>query len=191
MNNKSFTLIELAVVIVIMIIVAIAGTITQISSYDRLKLDAAAQKIASDIRAAQELVMDYAPAAMDGTRGASSIVVDFDESLCAANSYCIKSIPEQIITNPVTGQPWQVNIGTEFPGISINSVNLATGGYTMFFFKSPLAEVRACLWQWPCCGDCVWEAELFSTGATIVLQDTKGRSKTIRIARKTGRVTIE
>lgn len=60
MNNKSFTLIEFVVAITIMIVIATIGT-AKFYSFDTLKLDAAAQKVASDIRYAQSLAMNFSP----------------------------------------------------------------------------------------------------------------------------------
>lgn len=185
MNNKSFTLIELVVAIVIMVIIAAMGTIIQLKSYSSLKLDAAAQKIASDIRSAQELVMDRSPLAISDTIGRFDVTVEFSNG---SNVYTIKNGLGLIITNPATGQPWQVNIGTEFKGVTIFDFDFALGGYSKIFFESPLARVRAFEWL----GGELWSpAELNAAGGTITLRDTTGRTKIVRIAQSTGRVTIE
>lgn len=55
-----FTLFELVVIIVVMVILAIAAA-TRFYSYDSLKLEATAQKLASDIRYAQQLTSQYNP----------------------------------------------------------------------------------------------------------------------------------
>ncbi len=92
---RAFTAIELAVVIVIMVILAAAGSINSMKGYDTMKLDAAARKVASDIRYAQSLainnfnnlnivgtVVDFNPG--DANRytitnnGGLNTIVDFD-----------------------------------------------------------------------------------------------------------------
>lgn len=184
MNNKAFTLIELIVTFLIASIIAFAA-VAQFSSNQAIVLSAAAQKIAADIRYAQRLVMNRDSAAAYGSTGAYKIVVDFENA--SNNIYSLKSYPQTIITDPISGQPWQVNIGTEFRGVSIYDVDLGPGGYPDVYFQSPLADAKACIWIG---SDCTIPSELYTAGGTVILR-AGSRLKTIRIFPVTGRVEIE
>jgi len=211
MNNKSFTLIELVVAIVIMVIIATMGTMTQMSSYNSLKLDAAAQKIASDIRLAQELAMDCSPAITGVTwsgRLDQRAVINFN---AANETYRIVSslqtatgcsfgtqvpstdIEYAPIEDPFTHQLIMINISQEYPGVEILSVNLNSSNRVDIVFKDTAGAVGTGYWYCLDSPNVVFMAnqELDANGGTITLRDTRGRTKIIRIAQSTGRVTIE
>jgi prepilin-type N-terminal cleavage/methylation domain-containing protein len=214
MNNKSFTMIELIVAMTIVLIISTIGTINYLSSYETLKLDAAAQRIASDIQYAQNLVINRDPLSKNSNDPGYSLVVDFSIS---QNSYYIVKNQQNRggttcqglgyetpasyspITNPLTQEPDTVDFDTsdEYKGVRIMYVDFGnndTGSEAhAIWFGSPNGEVKTGYW-FCSSGNTVtflpWY-DLYDAGAAYIRLSFKGKNKFIRIGKITGRVTIE
>ncbi|MEW6008604.1 MAG: type II secretion system protein [Candidatus Omnitrophota bacterium] len=176
--KKGFTAIELAVVIVIMLILAVSGSINSMKGYDTMKLDAAARKVASDIRYAQNLVLT-------NYNNASFIPTTLYFDTCASNYYTIKRGPSgsEVTINTVdfsAGEYSGVNIdctGTSFTNI------LANTGKLLQFANTPAFGDQAPYLARP------YYFFLLQSGQVKLTY--KGKSRTITVEQETGRVQIQ
>jgi type II secretory pathway pseudopilin PulG len=206
MNNKSFTMIELIVAMSIVLIISIIGTINYLRSYDTLKLDAAAQRIASDIRYAQSLVMDRNAQSRKATGAGNCLVVDFN-----IGNNCYHVVPNQQpvatclgpgadspiiyapITDPLTKETLELHFNTnnEYKGVAISLLSFGgESSYHAISFSDPGGEVNTGYWECQGSNAVFTEIPLPSIGGTITLS-YRNKTKTIKISQTIGRVTIE
>lgn len=167
MRNRGFTLIEAATVIVIMIILSV-GAFVYIGFFNGVKLDAAATKLAADIRYAQSRAMSYTVW--------QGVVFNINPT----NTYSVYSTDgstDTTVEDPAKlGSDLTVNVNSSF-GATINSVSIQEGGDQIEF--SPLGAP--------------WTDKtgmLLSVEASVVL-GLAGQTKTITIAPNTGKVNVE
>jgi prepilin-type N-terminal cleavage/methylation domain-containing protein len=201
-SKKGFTIFEITVVMVIMLIIATVAVI-QIRSYDALKLDAAAQRVAADIRYVQQLVIDSAPAVgyiLWGNPIQFDAVINFNP---ANETYRVITLWQEYtdcsgyppsdqmpfvpIIDPSTQEPFEININQEYKGVLIDSVSA-----TDISFSGSTAMPARCRWWCLSSPDvvCTYLGELAPAGETITLSYGT-RTRTVRIVPMTGRVTIE
>ena len=164
MKNHGFTLIELVMIIVIVGIIALAA-MPKITTGSAVRLEAACQKIASDLRYAQEMAL-----AQQVRFG-----ISFDIANEAYFAYRVSVATKA--RDPQTRNNFDVSFVTlnEFKGIDISSTNFSN--------KVEFDSVGA-----PYDGSGV----ILSSQGVITLQAQAGAySRTVRIEPKTGKVSIQ
>lgn len=164
MKKRGFTLIELVMIIVILGIVALA-VMPKTTAEPRIKLEAACQKIALDLRYAQEMALAQQ--------------VRFGISFDIANEtyFAYRVSVATKARDPQTRNNFDVSFTTlnEFKGIDISSTNFSN--------KVEFDSVGA-----PYDGNGV----ILSSQGVITLQAQAGAySRTVRIEPKTGKVSIQ
>lgn len=166
-NRRGFTLIEVATVIVILIILSI-GSFVYIGFFNGVKLDAAATKLAADIRYAQSRAMSY------------TVWHGVSFNVNPTNTYSVYSTDGSTDTtaeDPARlGSDLTVNVNSAF-GATINSVSIQEGGNKIEF--SPLGAP--------------WTDKngmLLSSEAGVVI-GLAGQTKIITITPNTGKVNVE
>ena len=167
MKNRGFTTIELAIVIVIVAILSV-GSFVFIGFYNVIKLDAAANKMAADLRYAQSRAMSYTVW--------HGVVFNVDPT----NTYSVYSTDgstDTIVDDPAKfGSDLTVNLNTAY-GATLNSVTIQGGGHQIEF--SPLGAP--------------WtdkNGTQISYEASVVL-GFGSQTKTITITPNTGKVNVE
>lgn len=163
-NQKGFTLIELVMMIVILGILALAS-IPKTAAEPRLKLEAACQKIALDLRYAQG--MSLAQQVRFG--------VSFDPAAEAYFVYRVNTGTKAI--DPQTRNNFDVSFVTlnEFKGIDIASTNFSN----IMEFDSTGAPYDG-------------SGVILSSQGIITIQASGGAySRTVRIEAKTGKVSVQ
>lgn len=166
-NRRGFTLIEAASVIIILIILAI-GSFVYIGFTNGIKLDAAAQKMAADIRYAQSRAMSY------------TVWHGVIFNVNPANTYSVYSTDgttDTAVDDPAKfGSNLTVDVNALY-GATINSVYIQEGGNQIEF--SPLGAP--------------WTDKnglILSSEASVVL-GLGSQTKTVTITPNTGKVNIE
>ena len=178
-EKKAFSVIEIVVVMIVVTILA-AVAMVKFGSYDTLKLDAAARKIASDIRYAQHCRM-----------ARQQIVwIDFDNT---NNKYslrregCNGTYP--LITDPFTKENLEVNFTSgEFQGINITNASFPYGASQSedLGFNDSLGRPKSLTF-----GGSLCTTFPSMTGTGSVSISYKGRTKTIYVEVETGEVSIQ
>lgn len=166
-DRRGFTTIELAIVIVIVAILSV-GSFVFIGFYNGIKLDAAATKLAADIRYAQSQAMSY------------TVWHGVIFNVNPTNTYSVYSTDgttDTAVDDPAKfGSNLTVNLNTAF-GAAINSVTIQGGGHQIEF--SPLGAP--------------WtdkNGTQISYEASVVL-GFGSQTKTITITQNTGKVNVE
>ncbi|MBI5699930.1 prepilin-type N-terminal cleavage/methylation domain-containing protein [Candidatus Saganbacteria bacterium] len=166
-NRRGFTLIEAASVIVILMILAV-GSFVYIGFTNGIKLDAAANKLAADIRYAQSRAMSY------------TVWHGVIFNVNPTNTYSVYSTDgstDTVVEDPAKlASNLTVNLNTAY-GATINSVSIQEGGNKIEF--SPLGAP--------------WTDKngmLLSSEAGVVI-GLAGQTKTITITQNTGKVNVE
>lgn len=169
-SRRGFTLIEAATVIVLLAILAI-GSFVFIGFYNSIKLDAAANKLAADIRYAQSRAMSYTVW--------HGVIFNLDPT----NTYSVYSTDgstDTVVEDPAKfGSDLTVNVNSSY-GADIASVSIQEGGQQIEF--SPLGAP--------------WTDKTTGTGAQLsseasVVLSLAGQTKTITITPNTGKVNIQ
>lgn len=206
MKKTGITTLEIIVVLAIMATISVIAGI-RFSSFDTLKLDAAAQKIAADLRYAQSLVMDRDAVTFDyleWSRDENAILIYFD---IPNNSYQIQqaSCIGSPITDPHTQQAFLVDFDTipEFQDVTITSTTLTPIGLPcspyndnvlMFNGGIGFPGIPLCSAMLP--GQRCRNLDYFIAGffdgltPTIILQ-YRGNTRSITIEAQTGEISIE
>lgn len=167
MAKKSYTLIELVIVIGVLAMLAVS-VVVYTGFYKKIQLDSAAQEVAADIRHAQSL-------AMSTTTWYG--IVFYPSPGNYYSVYTTNGTIDSIIKKPESNdRDYTINLSSDY-GISITSVNIGGGSKVEF---NPLGTPYADKNGSPIAG----------TNNTIILS-AGGVSKTIRISETSGRVYIE
>ncbi|MFA4906148.1 MAG: prepilin-type N-terminal cleavage/methylation domain-containing protein [Candidatus Margulisiibacteriota bacterium] len=166
-NRRGFTLLEAAIVIVVLSILSI-GAFVYIGFINGIKLDAASQKVAADVRYAQSRAMSY------------TVWHGINFNLSPVNSYSVYSTDgttDTAVEDPAKlGSDLTVDLNTVF-GVAINSVTIQGGGHQIEF--SPLGAP--------------WTDKtgmLLSSESSVVI-GLAGQTRTITITQNTGKVNIQ
>lgn len=190
-SKKAFTAIELAVVIVIMAILAVAASVQSIG-YDTMKLDAAARKVASDIRYAQNLAFNTPQSS-----NFNSVYISFS---AATETYQVfyedaagATFP---VKDPFTKENLSVDLKTgPYKGVTINSVCFGAGCCTdlgfgsLYSFGSPDTKPYLVRPN-PVVYSIIAVCPSFSSTGTVVL-GYQGKTRTVRVQPETGLVQIQ
>lgn len=135
-NNKGVSLVELVVVLVLVVIVAAAAAI-RMGAYDTIKLNAASQKIADDIRYAQALAMTGGQGISGGRAyelyfDVANEKYEVDDPLLASwgGLWYISPLccdPDYRVEDPLTKEPFIIDFKTgDYKGINIEMVDFDT-----------------------------------------------------------------
>ena len=167
MKKKGFTLVELITVITVMIILVAVGFIT-LDPYKAVKLDAAAKKVAMDLRYAQNLALSTV----------KWLGISFEaDPLNTYTVYQTDGMIDSVIENPSElGKDFIVDLFDYFGGVKISNVNFGGGNKIEF---NPLGVP--------------YDDKNGSTltEEAVVALSYRGLAKEIRITPNTGRVYIQ
>lgn len=134
--KKSYTIIELIMVIVIVGILA-AISIPRFQSFYYIKLNGAVKKIVSDIRYVQQFALSkHADSRIEFNTGTNSYQACFcNESDGSCSTGSCGSANWTAITNPFTRGNLQVNFNSDaqYGGIDVSSANFGGGNPTLIF----------------------------------------------------------
>ncbi|MBU2541619.1 MAG: prepilin-type N-terminal cleavage/methylation domain-containing protein [Candidatus Omnitrophica bacterium] len=205
-NKKGFSLIELVVAIVIMVILALAAT-SRFGSYNTLRLASAARKTAADLQYAQQLAISDSTLVSAGQVDGSTAfttkewVLEFDTT---TNTYTLypnvwffvmsgdNYFFDDPIQDPYTKDDFIVDL--EEYGVSINSINCNGGGNDTIIFTTGNPPICA---QRQACSTPIGNLHCYgirsplTADATITLQydaDLSTRNVTIS---ETGRIQVQ
>jgi len=171
-KKVAFSVIEIVVVLAVMVILA-AVAMVKLGTYDNMKLDAAARKVASDIRYAQRYTMTQM----------QRVWIDFD---LVNERYSIKEgvSPFNVITDPLTKGSFVVDFNSgELKGVKINTSNF--GGREDLGFSDSLG--RPCGVQLG-----TFDApSSFTTPGSVSISYKTLPQKTISVEPETGEVSIQ
>lgn len=121
--KKAFSLVELVIIIVLMAILMFTGY-AGISSYQTQRLRAAAERVASDLRYAQNLAITST-----AWQGAAFQVTPAN----SYNLYETDGVTDTNLKKPEDrNQDFIVNLASEYQGVTITSVNIGGGNKVEF-----------------------------------------------------------
>lgn len=167
-GKKSFTLIELVILILVLAIIAIFVS-TQSTDLGPVRVMAASNKLKSDIRFAQ----NYALSSQKRAR------VSFDRALNRYNIYWEQSVGNWInIIDPTTKQNFTVNLNQgDYLGVTITSVDFGGADNSLVFNAGgvPYGYTSGGV------------STVLTTNGTVVLSGTQTR--TVTVIPQTGKVS--
>lgn len=174
-SDKGFTLIELVLIMMLLVILAAAGAVS-LQRYGEIKLNSAARRLASDMRFAQQLAM---------TRQVRHGVI-FNLTVSgtpAANTYTVfqENSPstDTPARNPARGGDMTVNYNTDarFQGVTITSPSFCVGAGC-----NETLEFNAL-------GVATDSSGTQLTSGSVTLNYSGATSKTVTVIPATGKVT--